>query len=276
MRTSDYLDWSIKAVYYIGGVASTVFGSLLSSKIRIYHDARNSHRDELRTKVLEPLRKTLGFYGTPSFTVLYQAQQHNPQAAAAENPNTYGPSVVLDRPGNEPKIDETLLEDARVHHYRSTIEACDALKKDWTAQSERHKSFIEAVAQELLTSSALPPFPAPAGPYIMHRQLGTFVYNRLVLDADTRLWTQAQPDGQIPDCHILNDGQVSAAKGSAPQMNNLIQWVDGMLTGRREQAKHLREGLAKLDERRAALSRQLNLAIAEKKLRRRCSLVRFF
>lgn len=277
MRASDYIDWSIKSLYYVGGVASTVVGSLLSSKIRVYHDARNNHRDELKQKVLEPLYKMLGFYGVPQFTVLYQAQQFNPQALAGESPSTYGPSVTLERPGHEPTIDGILLEDARLHHYPTVIAASETLKKQWTAQAERHKAFIEAIAQEILTASRLPAFPAPSpGPYVMHWNLGTFVYNRLVLEADARLWTQAQADGQIPDCHILNDGQVSAAKGSEAQMKNLIQWVDAMLIGRREQAMALREGLRTLEEKRAVLSRQLSLAIAEKKLRRRCSLVRFF
>jgi hypothetical protein len=59
VRSSDYVDWSIKALYYVSGVASTIVGSLLSSKIRVYHDARISHRDELKQKVLAPLRKNL-------------------------------------------------------------------------------------------------------------------------------------------------------------------------------------------------------------------------
>jgi hypothetical protein len=273
---ADYIDWSIKSLYYVGGVASTVVGSLLSSKIRVYHDARNSHRDELKQKVLEPLRKMLGFYGAPQFTVLYRAQQFNSQAPADESPSTYGPTVVLERPAHEPKIDDVLLEDARVHHFRGVISASDALRKEWTMQAELHKTFVEAIAQEILSASGLPSFPAPAGPYVMHWNLGTFVYNRLVLEADARLWMEPQPDGQVPDCHTLNDGQVSAAKGSKPQMKNLIQWVDAMLTGRRAQAMTLREGLRALEEKRTALSHQLNLAIAGKKLRRRCSLVRFF
>jgi hypothetical protein len=276
MRASDYVDWSVKALYYAGGVASTVVGSLLSSKIRIYHDARNSHRDELKQKVLEPLRKMLGFYGTPRFTVLHQAQQFNTQASAGESPNTYGPSVTLERPANEPKFDDVLLEDARRHHFRTAIAASDTLKRDWMAQAEHHKTFVETISQEILAASGLPAFPAPAGPYVMHWNLGTFVYNRLVLEADARLWPQAQQDGQVPDCHILNDGQVTVAKGSAQQMSNLIHWVDGVLTGRRQQAMDLKNELRKLEEKRAALSRQLSLAIAEKKLHRRCSLVRFF
>ena len=88
VRSSDYLDWSIKALYYVGGVATTVVGSLLSSKIRIYHDARNAHRDELKQKVLEPLWKNLAsHYGKPYFIVRQEEQQYNAQALAHGSSN---------------------------------------------------------------------------------------------------------------------------------------------------------------------------------------------
>jgi hypothetical protein len=273
MRTSDYVDWSIKAVYYAGGVASTVVGSWLTSKIRLYHDARNSHRDDLKAKVLERLRENISLYfANPRFNVLHQSQAHNPDALSGEYPNTYGPTVTLQRLGDRIDVDEVLLEDARHHHYRSILASWDAFVREWEEQAAKHKEFILAVANEILGASNLTAFPTAtfSGPYIMHWYIGNFIHSRLVLDAETRLEIQPQSDS-----FIITDNHVTAAKGTEGAMKNVIQWVDGIMIARREQVKGLREGLAKLNNQRSALSRQLNLAIAEKKLRQRCSLVKF-
>lgn len=275
MPANEYVQWSVKLLYYICGVASTIVGSWISSKIRVYHDARNSHRDDLKRRVLEPLRKSLASYVAPRFTVLYQAQQYNPQAPSAEYPSTYGPSVSVEIPGS-PELDDALLQDAHLCHYPDLIDGFAGVKRIWAAEVVRHKAFIQATAEEILTASGLPAFPAPDGPYVMHWNLGTFVYNRLVVSADARLWMQAQADGQIPDCHILSDGGATVAKGSKQQMQNLVQSIDAVLAARRGQASEFQAGLAKLKEQQRALSQQLSLAIAEKKLRNRCALVTFF
>ena len=123
-----------------------------------------------------------------------------------------------------------------------------------------------------MNASGLPPFPAPfAGPYIMHRTLGNFVHGRLILNAESRLYIQENTDGSV-----LMDGSTSLAKCTNAQINNVLEWVNGVMVGRRAQAAELRDGLDKLEERRDAISRQLSLAIAEKKLHRRCALVTFF
>jgi len=272
---ADYADWSVKALYYVGGVASTIIGSFISSKVRVYHEAKNSHRDELKHNVLEPLRESLlSYYSDPRFDVRYQVLQHNPQALSGEFPTIYGPAVALERVGEPPKVDEALFEDARRHHYKSLMASWAAFDHEWNEEARRHLEIIEAIGKEMLPASTLPAFPVPASftsPYIMHWYLGNFVYSRLVLDTVARLEIQSQVDG-----HIITDGQVTAAKGSEAAMKNVIQWVDGLMSARRDQAKGLRAGLENLEKKRATLSRQLSLAIAEQKLRHRCSLVRFF
>jgi hypothetical protein len=44
---------------WISGIVATVIGSWLASKIRVYHDSKRSHHDELKSKVLTPLRDIL-------------------------------------------------------------------------------------------------------------------------------------------------------------------------------------------------------------------------
>ena len=274
MHVSNYIDWSIKSLYYVGGVASTVLGSLASSKIRVYHDARNSHRDELKQKVLAPLHDNLSVYfGNPRFNVLHQAQTRNPDALSGEYPKTSERTVTLQRLGDRVDIDGVLLEDARCHHYKSIAASWDAFVAAWGSQVAKQKEFIEAIANEILAASNLPAFPTAtfSGPYIMHWYIGIFIHNRLVLDAETRLEIQSRSG----DFVISDNNLTEVAKGTENAMKNVVHWIDGLLVTRRTQANGLREGLAKLNDQRSSLNHQLDLAIAEKKLRHRCSLVSF-
>jgi hypothetical protein len=51
--------WVYLLIGWIGGIVATVIGSWLASKIRVYHDSKRSHHDELKSKVLTPLRDVL-------------------------------------------------------------------------------------------------------------------------------------------------------------------------------------------------------------------------
>jgi len=46
-------------IYWFGGAATAVVGSWISSKSRVYHDARGKHHQELKQRVLEPIRDLL-------------------------------------------------------------------------------------------------------------------------------------------------------------------------------------------------------------------------
>lgn len=50
------LAWLYALLGWVGGVATTVGGSVVASRIRVYDDNRKAHRDELKAGVLEPLR----------------------------------------------------------------------------------------------------------------------------------------------------------------------------------------------------------------------------
>ena len=170
------------------------------------------------------------------------------------------------------RVDDVLFEDSRLRHHKALIASWEAFLEDWNKSVDCHKKFIEALAEELLSASGLPPFPAHVpGPYIMHRNLGNFIHGRLVLDAQSRLSIQENTDGPI-----LTDGSTSVAKCTNDQIKNILEWINGIMVGRRTQAAVLRDGLEKLEKRRVAISRQLSLAIAEKKLHRSCSLASFF
>jgi hypothetical protein len=59
-QTPAYLiEWLVRLLVFIGGVASTVVGSWVSNKIRVCHDERKAHRDDLKKQVLVPLHEGL-------------------------------------------------------------------------------------------------------------------------------------------------------------------------------------------------------------------------
>jgi hypothetical protein len=45
----------VRLLLYVSGVASTIVGSLVSSKIRVYHDNKKAHLDDIKQRVLTPL-----------------------------------------------------------------------------------------------------------------------------------------------------------------------------------------------------------------------------
>lgn len=79
-KAPDYIALSARALFWTVGAGSTLVGSWLttwvSSKTRVYHDARNSHREEIKQKVLELLRDILeNRYGNAGFAVDWRSQR---------------------------------------------------------------------------------------------------------------------------------------------------------------------------------------------------------
>src|SRR5205823_2965919 len=57
--------WVYVLLGWIGGIAATVIGAGIINKIKIYQDERKSHRDELKQRVLIPLRDGLAQHFRP-------------------------------------------------------------------------------------------------------------------------------------------------------------------------------------------------------------------
>src|ERR1035441_7589211 len=69
------IEWVIRLLVYVVGVATTIVGSWVSSKIHAYHDSRKAHLEDIKSSVLVPIRKELErfepflFQRTPLFSV---------------------------------------------------------------------------------------------------------------------------------------------------------------------------------------------------------------
>src|SRR5713226_7058340 len=88
----------VKLLVWIGGVSATALGAWVTSKVRVYHDERKAHLDDLKKRVLIPLRngleqhfRGLVFHLRPVVSVQMAATTHfDEKAKATEEPTEQG------------------------------------------------------------------------------------------------------------------------------------------------------------------------------------------
>lgn len=276
LQNPYYYQWSIHLLYWVGGVATTVAGSWVSSKIRDYQEARNHHRDDIKEHVLRPLRSKIeAMQLLPTFSVEWFQQNRNPTASAQEPPVTYGHVLSMNEPdpdsGNP--IEQALLEDARVNHYVDLIASWNKLKESWFVHLDRRATWVESIADAVSNGCNLEAYPTKEvnAPYVMHLALAMFVYNRLVGLGEAILDLQIEPSMAYLIC-----GAQRVAMGEPGQMRQLVSLVDSLIAFHMSRATQLHLELTKLTAGRSSVLRRFSLAIAEKKLSHRCALVPFF
>jgi hypothetical protein len=272
----DSVPLSVKALLWVGGVATTVVGSILTSQIKIYFDSRNNHRDELVTKILQPLHDLIKSQYIPVMPIVeFDWHSYNSSARAQDNPFESGMQVRFLDPGPEAEemLPSALFEDARSSHYHKLIADWDRFKKGWTELLTKRQSWVRSIGDDILAFSNLPKYP-PAdytGPYLMHLNLAAFITNRLLLFGSASIGQGSQIDGET-----ISDGSTLLAKGSAIQMKNLMELINSRLDSNQPKAKELLKEWDSLLAEKVDLLRQFSLAIAVKSLKGRCDLVKLF
>src|ERR1700733_11032288 len=229
LQAAPYYQWSIHLLYWIGGVATTVAGSWVSSKIRDYQEARNHHRDDLKEHVLRPLRSKIEAMPLlPTFSAEWFPQHRNPNASALEPPVTYGHVLSINESyeNSDSPIEQALLEDARVNHYPNLIAAWKTLQDSAIVHLDRRARWVEEIAEAVSSGSSLEAYPTKEvnTPYVMHRSLAMFVYNRLVGLGEGFLHVQIEPS-----MAFLSDGGQRLAMGQNGQMHNMVQLIDSLM-----------------------------------------------
>jgi hypothetical protein len=275
-EAAPYYSWSIHLLYWIGGVAATVAGARVTSKIRDYQDARNYHREELKEHILRPMRTQIEeLQLLPMFSVEWFQKHRNPNASALEPPVTYGPVLSMNASnqnlGNPTEL--ALFEDARVNYYPKLITSWNKLKGSWFVHLDRRMKWIEEIAEAILGASGLEAHPTKDvnAPYVMHLALAMFVYNRLIGSGDGVLSVQTESS-----VAFLSDGGQRLAMGQTGQIAHIVQLTDSLIQFHKVRAAQLHEELTKMISDRSSLSNQFSFAIAEKKLSHHCGLVPFF
>jgi hypothetical protein len=281
------VEWLVRILFGVGGAIATVIGFWVTNKIRVYLDTRNAHLEDIKQRVLIPLRdgldrhfRPLIFHLSPAVFVQIDAPtQFDEKAKAAEEPTERGEILLGAFPSAAVfvSLDSALLEDAKKAHFREEMAEVDGFIRDWLAYSCQCHSWALKTSREILARSGLPAFPPPRvpgpgfRPYAMNHRLALFVYKRLF-----RLPTAALRLDQIDDSWTLNGENATLALGSKPQMKGLLSQIDALLTSEAALTSTLRERAAVLQRTFQGLIPKLDYAIASRRLRKRCDLVTLF
>lgn len=280
-----YVEWLVRLLAFIGGVVSTVAGSWISSKIHVYHDNRKAHLDDLKQRVLVPLRnglekhfRPLVFHQVPVvFVQLDATTQFDEKAKATEEPGKRGEVILGAFPSAAvfASLDSALLEDAKNGHFRNQLSEVDKFIRDWVAYAAECHRWVLKISREILTKSALPTYPPLPGPgfspYVMNHRLAVFVYMRLF-----RLPTTALRLEDLDNSSTLSGGSGTLALGSKTQVENVLKQIDALLESEEAIARTLRDKAGALQAAFQEIIPKLDYAAASRRLRKRCDLVTFF
>ncbi len=277
----------VRLLVWIAGVAATALGAWVTSKVRIYHDNRKAHLEDLKQRVLAPFSDATGesfqrlvSHESPVVAENWSARGIRTDARVTEDEADEGSGLTGLNPWPNvfSVIDEALYEDAKRNHFSELIKDAVKLANSWAAHVERCRTWVDQMAIEVLARSGMhaygPPFTTP---YVLHYRLGVFAYRRLF-----RIRTGA--------LYKTNQGQMWALEGAPglprmvgcsaigpeQQLDALAVELDKIIVKHSKNAEQLREESQNLGRDVAALHSAFQLAIANKRLRKRCDLVPFF
>jgi hypothetical protein len=285
---NHYLEWLVRLLFWIGGIVATVLGSWVASKIHVYHEQRNAHRDDIKKRVLVPIRKGLNAHFRPLlwklapmvFVQTGATTHFKDKPKVTEEPAEQGDVLLVEFPATTVfgSLDSALLSDARQVHFRDTLSEVDSFVKRWNSLTGECHVWTSRIANEILQASGLPRFPPPRTQnplsYVMHLRLGLFVCKRL-LGLPTRA---LYPEPQYPEQDRVNlhSEEGTVAVGSKDEIATLVGCLDGLLDSEAQTGMALRDRIAELQQVFDRLVPKLDYAIASRQLHGRCDLVTFF
>jgi len=271
----------------VGGAASTVVGSWISSKIRLYDDDRKSHHQELKDKVLLPLRDLLAeqqkLFGhqVPVLTEKW-GPSRMPILDARPDQDAFESGAFLHV--NDPwpaafsRLDRALAEDAKRVHYKKLMAEIAALSSSWKTHTAHCSMWVGKIGFEILDASNMNPYQPPyQPPYVNHLRLAVWIYRRLFHIPTDALRQSNQ--GQY--WSIEGAPTVPAVSGIATLAKEehnrlLMEAIEKITSANRERAVALRREAEAIANQADYLRSKLEYEMAKKKLRKHCDLVKFF
>jgi len=266
--------------FYVSGVASTIVGSLVSSKIHVYHENRKAHLEEMKQKVLTPLSDALAEkYGSlvthrsPVVIEYWGVRLRKENVRVTEYPNEHGPVLTKVTPNIIAAADPALYTDARKKHFHKVINHTEQFLTAWEAHADECYAWVMRLSEEILSECNLPTHPAQYGsPYVMQYRLGVFIYRRLCHSLEMALSKRNQNVGYW----VLEGFDGTPAAGTEQDLNALLSYLDNLMERERSTADRLLRNARTLEQDLALLCSELNYAIAARRLRHTCDLVPFF
>jgi hypothetical protein len=178
--------WVYVLIGWIGGIVATVLGSWLASKIRTYHDSVKSHHDDLKNKVLTPLRDVLTMnlplfkHGKPVVFESWERLAYAKDARAEEDAGRHGPLLKAVNPWTETfdSVDRALFEDARTGHHKELISEALAVAASWEKHCQQCLKWAGQIAVSILKSSKMNAYPqSTAAPCLIPKSISAMPTN---------------------------------------------------------------------------------------------------
>jgi hypothetical protein len=264
----------------VTGVASTVAGSWISSKIHVYHENRKAHLEDIKQSVLIPIRNVLDgeFAGlvthkSSAVLMIWGTYGRKEIASVTDHQTEDGPLLVPALPDISRSADTALYADAKKKHFSELVKQAEQFGEVWRAHANECHRWVVRVSQEILTKSEMKPFPVAQHGLanIDHRKLGLFVYRRLFGCTPHSLLKHAR--NPPPADWTLEGFEGTSAVGTEQQMADLVSVLDDLIVRERTTADGLQADARVLEQRLASLRAELNYAIAHRHLRNKCDLV---
>jgi len=281
----SYAARSLQVLIWAGGAASTVAGSWIASKIRVYDDDKKSHHQDLKDRVLCPLRDLLA-QNEALFShrapVLLEKVDYSKIVDALPDQDDVRAGLVLHR--NDPwpyvwsQMDRALFEDAKRTHYKNLLTEILALASSWESHTEHCEIWVAEISEDILANSQMNPYAPPyAPPWINHLRIGLWIYRRLFhLPTEALRQTNQGKYWSIEGAPTVPDQIGNATLANAEQNNVLLQKIAEITAANRVRAAELLFKSQAIADRVVVLRSKLEYEIAKKKLRSRCDLVKFF
>ena len=270
----------VRLLLYILGGATTLVGSWIGSKIRVYHDNREAHLDDIKQKVLTPLNAALAeqykpflAHRSPVVVEKWGVKLRNENASVTQLPIEDGPMLFVVVPDIQANTDQALYADAKRKHFRKIINHTESFLNGWRMHATECHAWVSGLAEEILSESKLTPHPVSYGvPYVMHYRLAVFVYRRLMNNVDFALFKRHQNSVYW----VLEGFEGAPAAGTEQEVDSVIVLLDKLLEREKSTAKRLLQNADSLQQAFYSICGELNYAIASRRLRKKCDLVPFF
>lgn len=276
---------SIQLLIWVGGIATTIAGSWIASKIRVYHDDRKSHHQELKDRVLSALRDLLADHQAlfnHQVPVLIEKVGYSEIVHARPDQDAVRSGLVLHRNNPWPhllsKMDRALFEDAKRVHYEKLMAETLGFAASWESHTEHCQAWIAEIGDEILLNSKMNPYAPPyVPPYVNHLRLGLWIYGRLFgLPTEALRQSNQGKFWSIEGAPTVPDQIGNATLANEEQNTLLLQKVEEIMIANRKRAAQLQRESEGIANRAVDLRSKLEYEIAKKKLRRHCDLVNFF
>jgi hypothetical protein len=276
-------DGAAKSVlFWAGGAATTVAGSWITSRFRVYEDARKAHHQDIKDRVLKHIHGRLmqpaianAVYGRAAAVSVVRLARDPTE----ENQTEYEEVLLAGLPefGLTKGADTVLLSDARQNHLPELVKQLYEFMAALENYAGQCQKWCLQIASQLVRESGLPAFPPLTrpgwNPYVMHHRIAVIIHQHISGMPAPEL-RMVETGGQW----LLVSSGTNVAIGEKRQIETLLNIAHEF-----ERSKAEQEQAELMQQLRHTLSRKYNTlvsdfeyAIASQRLLKQCNLVPFF